>query len=767
MKKLKNYLLLVLAVATLIDVPAAQAQSRRDYWRGDSGRSRQTWNHGMRSRYRFDRPGYGARCEQEQGSPAKAACEEGKAWGEKIARAIGRPLGRHNGYLISFGFGLDQGRLAGSGMRSDLEEGRNSVSRSSLQDIIKENANAFEAQAGKEGNAQGKSTAITRFTEVVDTGRPVNDDYNPIPENNFKAEPNAAGRLIPPPSDEEILKNEFSRWDRYSLYDGPGSDWDREVYSIIGNRYRFRSYYDWDDLLAAIEEAKSSDWFGPSRADTIWSSFYDSSARRRSSWSQMQANDSNSWYNYNASNGFDARFYNSDGKGIIGNPDLPLTFKNALMAEYREEVVDYYRDAFYNALDDGSYRGYNIGYYLGREKTYYAGQAEEFNYEFRSQAEKSFAKGWQNGYIYGFDSLVQDYSSRPVVSVAVTAIKSADTRVDGNIEPGEPVYATFKVTNIGRVASNLTGVFDGALTSPVNAFEGTAPRISASASRTFQTAVGNVADVRPGNLNFSVGVVVVDDNNRKIADSIGQSISYQVVLATIEKSFSVVQGRGQVVPKIQNVTTLDSSEGVTVTVQVGNQAPQVLNLGAVAAGRTEAPAIGITVADPLELIGKTLPVSVTVNLGQKLIGQETFTIGQANGLEGLVEYMDALADKNSGVGFPGDYNTQLQKTVGLVLEEVKKEVAEFGKKKNWIFEGHNPWESALKDINKMIQKGEKVSVLGLLRKKLTDNGFPATKKAGYKVLGTSAAALAPSITASGKKKEFTKLTKILIDGQEK
>ncbi len=503
------------------------------------------------------------------------ACEFGRDEADRMAERFGGGNGKIQGYLRGYAWGLYKSERAYENDQTEYANGANAVG--GIGDTMKNGLEAGRAKGAQDGAAAGADIAIKKFRQAMASSNqqlPARDvEY---PNHDYDGEDNAYQKYVGQiPSVQSIIKNEMSvgQLKVYSSYDStylgdmrPATAWD--LWFADGT-YAFEKAYWYDSSLA-------------------WKT-----------WQQRPIDTKPKYESLNEPAIIDP---------VTGKPlDFKGTFSSAFTNSYAWYVNYYFSSKFYEWIEEGQRNGEETGQQVGKRIAHYKGLQDAFNKKFKESSRITYKDAYEAAFTESYNKTFDSYAKNAILSISNFRITGNDN--DGIIQPGEMISATFDVTNVGGIESDLNISMSGDVM-------GVKPQgglhIGRLTSKSY--SVQNIAQI-DSRLNPKQRARIALSVNG-IQVSLDQLIQrmIEVTPGSAVASVSATKGTGDVTINMGNVSTTETPGLINVKLLINNTEVQNLDVGKLPAGANKVVSLKFSDLDPLALMGLSGGYSATVQV---------------------------------------------------------------------------------------------------------------------------------------------------------
>jgi hypothetical protein len=620
-------------------------------------------------------------------------CRFALAEAERMADRYGGGMGRLDGYLRGYAWGLHQRAAASSSDRGGLAAGREDAAK--LETHLDAAWEIGEQHGETRGVDRARADVMQLFELAVEHRRQTGEIEMPsadftTPSEYYDGEADGYRAHVGGiPTPQQILRNElkvarldvYRKWDRtYLGTSRPVGAWDlwRDdgVYS-----FDYRDRYDGDRALDA--------WLRrPVRGATRYSRLNDE--------------------------------YDGNTPGEAPVLDLQLLFREVFIESYEFYVGYYYSRRYYENLDTGLVAGELIGIQLGQRMAYYRGLKEAFNQQFRTASQEAFAAAFERQYGATFTATFDEFLHSAQLDLRLLEIVGVVD--DGVLQPGESIAARLAVINFGGEGTEVTIRLEPG--SHLEVAGSYVDQVEALETREILTdPVGRVTDgTRPGEQI----VIVLDVDGSRLEHS--EVVRRILGIHHLEYDpFDVPGGAVRVRATIENLSTITTTSQVDVTLILDGEptATQVVPVqDTLASGERRETALMLTDRDPRNLIHPGLTGMVRLEMDDQLQDERAveLVLGKPRLVHReLARYFDALV---SGVGYvPPDvrHTDRLREIRGHIISLNETEVRDARR------QGGNQFESS-ELASSMIQQ--------IVNQYRSHHPIPDSVHAEYRQLGT-------------------------------
>lgn len=617
------------------------------------------------------KPAKYAECDQYLAYPGRvyAACEFGRDEAERMAERFAGGKGRIQGFIRGYAWGLNKMASAYRNDASEMENGEKAVDGTTNYDGHMASGLQAGINKGKrEGTSRGKSDAIKRFRDVLDTGRDP-DDRLMIPEVSYTPEvQNPYRTYVGAVPDEQSLLREINPG-QLPVYDS----WD-DIY--LGEKKPLSVWDLWFE--DGIYTFPDWGWFEGSRALEVWLN---------------RPIDTKPKYN-NLNN---PPLVDANGvpvTGADGNPiNLQQIFRRSFGNSYEYYVNYYFSREMWRSLGDGQTTGELVGIQLGKRLALYAGIEKAFNRKFNESAKSTFLNAFESTYSNAFNSTYDFYANNAVLSLSFTGIEGLDA--DGIIRTGEVFSAFFTVQNLGGVGVDLQVSVSGDV-SDVNP---PARPLRIEKSMTSQFEVTNIARIARNVRPYEKALITLRVNGESA--TLDQLIQNMVEMIRATPRLDVISGSGNIEVLLRNVSTQGTPSHVVVELLLDGIVAAQEEAGKIAAGDHATVAMPFRGLDPLKLILSRVDAKIIVRMdGSVMDDRGTLSLRSGDQEWDLVKYYDGLV--NNTVQPPAGvvYQERVTELQNRLLRINEQEIADNRKK------GRNIWKSGSSDsvVGKLVNQ---------------------------------------------------------------
>lgn len=534
------------------------------------------------------------------------SCEFGRDEADRMAERFGGGNGKIQGYLRGYAWGLYKSVRAYENDQTEYANGAAAVD--SIGNSMKSGLEAGRAKGAQDGANAGADIAIKKFREAMASGSqqlPARDVE--FPPHNYEGEDNAYQKYVGPiPTVQSIMKNELSigQLKVYSSYDS----------TFLGE---MRPVTAWDlwfaDGTYAFEKA-------------YW---YDSGLAWKT-WTQRPIDTKPK--------------YNSLNEPIIADPvsgkplDFKATFQSAFTNSYSWYVNYYFSSKFYEWIDEGQRNGEETGLQVGKRIAHYKGLQDAFNKKFKELSRMTYATAYEEAFTREYNKTFDSYAKNAILSVSNFRIVGNDN--DGIIQPGEMISATFDVTNVGGIETDINVSMSGDVMA-VKPQGGM--KIGRLTAKSF--TVQNIAQIDSRLNPKQRAHITLSVNGVQVA--LDQLIQRMIEITPGSTAVNVMatKGNGDVTVNLGNVSTQETPGLINVKLLINNTEVKDIDLGKLPAGANKVVSLDFSNLDPLTLMALSgqYTASVQVMMGSIVLDHaDGIRLSPTNAKLELARYFDQI-----------------------------------------------------------------------------------------------------------------------------
>ena len=251
--------------------------------------------------------------------------------------------------------------------------------------------------------------------------------------------------------------------------------------------------------------------------------------------------------------------------------DLMPYYQNGFNWSYPTFSEYFYTREFRDNIDDGQDDGVESGTLAGKTLAFYRGLESQFNKEYKTATQNSFAAGLTMGFNDGYKAVYDDYIANPKLQIDSFTFKGAVE--DGILQAGESVVATFTLRNQGGVDANVSVTLEGS----VEGIETRQYVVPALTTLTKTETLGRIDSRLDSHFNahpVASVVLAVTSKDVTLRAQRNEEVLKMVELVSLTPSFDFSGGSGRVSVRVRNTSSGNTTGDVHVVLTLSSPAEQ-------------------------------------------------------------------------------------------------------------------------------------------------------------------------------------------------
>ena len=588
-------------------------------------------------------------------------CAKAQNAAEAFADRYGAQEGMLEGYLRGYAWGLHKNIRAYESNGEEMQRGADNVE--SLGEYFQIAIDAAKAKGEEDGIPRGAQDVRTVFQMAVNTNTFPGREYQ-VPPASYTVEDNAyqthvlEGRNLQNASD--ILSEDTSLGEIPIFGSMQGT-------TLRDREYR-RPFHYWHpnrDSRGRMTEAgvyrfETGHWHDGRIAFQVWKD-------------RSGANESINYYeNLLVTQERAPGYTNPDGTVVLG-PLLSDLYKEVYEKSYKYWANYFFSRSFHQQIDLGHLVGENLGMQIGKRVAYEKGLAQEFNRLFVESGKEEYRRSFSEAYSSSYETTYENLANNPHLELKFDYVTGEIN--DGIIQPGEKISATFTVTNIGGVGSDIYATLDGDVQ---NAQVESGLNIAALSKTEYTTSL--IAQIDPRLMPRDTATITLILNG-ELEDTLGQTVNRLVEITNKELALDVLTGSGQMAVIAKNLSTAATPGFVSAIMNLDGKSYQA-NGGRLNPGQEKRLILAFNGIDPLNLIKDKLIAEITILHRDDQLDLLSHEVFSSNPHQDGAKYFNEISNSKGTIPAYTTEEIQLEKVMSYLVDENKQEV-EINSRSGW------------------------------------------------------------------------------------